>query len=98
MSDNVKLTASIDPAVYTEIEKEAKRKDASITETVEALIVTAVGRLAASRRYAKKNTKPAKKAPAKKAKKAPAKKAAKKDEAGPPELTKLLSTEDLTTL
>ena len=67
-----KYQITIDDSIAKEIEKHAKLKGTTFAEAVESLAVTAVGRLTAARRWAKKNAKP------KKAKVAKAPKAVKK--------------------
>jgi predicted CopG family antitoxin len=98
-----KFSITIDDTVAKEIENE-KKEGESVANTIERLVVTAIGRLAASRKWSKKNAKApkAKKAKAPKgkpsaAKKAPAKKA-KAPKAAPVEPQPGLSAADLTTL
>ena len=99
-----KFSITIDDTVAGEIAAEAKEGE-STANTIERLVVTAIGRLAASRKYSKKKAgeaKPkAKKAPKKsKGKPSVAKaKPAKKAKAEPvSDAPGTLSSEDLTTL
>ena len=97
-----KFSITIDDTVAKEIEAEAKEGE-STANTIERLVVTAIGRLAASRKYAKKNAKPkapkAKKKAAKKGKPSVAKASKpKKAKAEEPTTAPALSAEDLTTL
>jgi len=95
-----KCSITIDDTVAKEIEAEAKEGE-SVANTIERLVVTAIGRLAASRKWSKKNAKPKKaKAPKGKpraAKKAPAKKPKAPKAAATP-VAPTLSGDDLTTL